>query len=300
LMIDTGIKAFNTLGSELQPIMREAGKPLRCYTCGPTVYSTSHLGHARTYIALDMIRRIMTDYFNIPVQWAMNVTDVDDKIIKGFNELSEEKKSQYNAPGMKLNDRVQAYAREREKEFFEELDVLNVRRPDSLLRVTEVIPEIVKFIQDIIDEDFAYVGKDNSVYFDVEKYESDPRFVYAELERSSFNAGGTGAEFSSESEGKRNRNDFALWKAAKSDEPYWPSPWGNGRPGWHIECSTMSSLFYGDQFDIHCGGIDLRFPHHTNEIAQSQARSGIVPWVKMWLHTGQLRAGGQKNVKVHR
>jgi len=296
-MIDTGIKAFNTLGSQIQPIMREAGKPLRVYTCGPTVYSTSHLGHARTYIALDMIRRIMTDYFNIPVQWSMNVTDVDDKIIKGFNELSEQKKANYGTPDMELKDRVQAYARDREEAFFAELDTLNVRRPDSVLRVTEVIPEIIKFIQDIIDQGFAYVGTDHSVYFDVDKYEADPRFVYAELERSSFNAEGAGAEVSADPEGKRSRNDFALWKAVKPGEPYWPSPWGNGRPGWHIECSTMSTLLYGNQFDIHCGGIDLRFPHHTNEIAQSQARSGVVPWVKMWLHTGQLRVGGEKMSK---
>ena len=296
-LIDTGIKAFNSLGAEIQPIYREEGKPLRCYTCGPTVYSTSHLGHARTYMALDMIRRIMTDYFNIPVQWSMNVTDVDDKIIKGFNDLSEQKKSRYGDPSMELRDRVQAYAREREEAFFTELDTLNVRRPDAVLRVTEVIPEIIKFIQEIIDNGFAYQGTDNSVYFDVDKYEADPRFVYAELERTSFNAAGAGPEAGADPEGKRSRNDFALWKAAKEGEPYWESPWGRGRPGWHIECSTMSTLLYGTQFDIHCGGIDLRFPHHTNEIAQSQARSGVTPWVKMWLHTGQLRVGGEKMSK---
>ena len=295
-LIDTGVKAYNSLGSEVQPIMREEGKPLRCYTCGPTVYSTSHLGHARTYMALDMIRRILTDYFNIPVQWSMNVTDIDDKIIDGFNGLSAEKQKKYGDESIEKRIRVQAYAREREAAFFSELDQLNVRRPDSILRVTEVIPEIIKFIQDIIDNGFAYEGKDKSVYFDVGKYEADPRFVYCELERSSFNPDED--KKPDEDSVKRSSKDFALWKAAKEGEPYWDSPWGRGRPGWHIECSTMGSLLYGNQFDIHAGGIDLRFPHHTNEIAQSQARSGVTPWVRMWLHTGQLcGANGEKMSK---
>lgn len=282
-MIDTGVYAYNTLGDSIQQIQREEGKPLRVYTCGPTVYADSHLGHARTYVSLDMIRRILSDYFNIPVQWNMNITDIDDKIIDAFNK------------GKTGFATISEYSRNREKAFFKDLDALNVRRPDSILRVTEVIPQIIQFIQDLINKGYAY-EVNGSVYFDVPKYIDVGGFKYAELEPKSFSRENRQSEDLSEL-GKKDIADFALWKAAKEGEPFWDSPWGKGRPGWHIECSTMSTKFYGDQFDIHCGGIDLRFPHHTNEIAQSQARSGKAPWVRTWLHTGQLRINGEKMSK---
>lgn len=283
-LIDTGVSAYNTLGASIQPIKLHKGLPLRCYTCGPTVYADAHLGHARTYVCLDMIRRILTDYFRIPVMWAMNITDIDDKIINDFNS----KKTGFNT--------VFEYSKNRENAFFKDMDSLNVRRPDSLLRVTEVIPNIISFVQDLVDKGFAY-AESGSVYFDVIKYSKDDRFTYAELEPESFNV--TEGRKSEElvDSGKHNAPDFALWKAAKPGEPSWDSPWGKGRPGWHIECSTMSTMLYGKQFDIHCGGIDLRFPHHTNEIAQSQAKNEVVPWVHMWLHTGQLKRNGEKMAK---
>lgn len=282
--VETGVSGFNTLTSSIQPIKRKQGLPLRCYTCGPTVYADAHLGHARTYVSLDMIRRIMTDYFRIPVEWCMNITDVDDKIINEFNT----KKTGFNT--------VFEYSKNREQAFFHDMDSLNVRRPDSLLRVTEVIPQIIEFIDDLIKTGFAYEAN-GSVYFDVPKYANDERFTYAELEPSSFNLTEGRQSEDLVDQGKRNFPDFALWKGAKPGEPSWDSPWGKGRPGWHIECSAMSTKFYGSQFDIHCGGIDLRFPHHTNEIAQSQARHGVVPWVHTWFHTGQLKRNGEKMAK---
>jgi len=286
-MIPTGVNVHNSLGDSLQPLMRENGLPLRVYTCGPTVYAESHLGHARTYVSLDMIRRILTDYFKVPVTWSMNITDIDDKIINEFNNG----KTGFNT--------VFEYAKDRENAFFKDLNRLNVKTPDAILRVTEVIPQIIKFIEDLIDNGFAYESG-GSAYFNVDKYEKDPRFVYAEIERESYLATlnhENPNEIDEAAITKTNRSDFVLWKAAKPGEPYWDSPWGKGRPGWHIECSAMSNMFYGTHFDVHCGGIDLRFPHHTNEIAQSQARFGVVPWVKTWLHTGQLRINGEKMSK---
>lgn len=223
----------------------------------------------------------------------MNVTDIDDKIINSFNEMSAKGKNPYSS--------VPEYSRDRERAFFNELDILNVRRPDAILRVTEVIPEIIKFIQDLIDKGYAYEAG-GSIWFRVQKYEEDPRFTYAELERNSYEAALNNQKAAEGSDIKENPMDFALWKGVKPGEPIqWDFPMGDhvvpGRPGWHIECSTMSTMLYGDQFDIHCGGRDLRFPHHTNEIAQSQARSGAVPWVRMWLHTGPLEINGQKMSK---
>ena len=301
-LVETGIIAINTLARKdmddpRHHLTRIDGNPVRVYTCGPTVYSEAHLGHARTYISLDIIRRILTDYFKIPVQWCMNVTDVDDKIIGEFNK------------GKTGFDTVFEYSGNREKAFFADMDKLNVRRPDSLLRVSEVIEDIKSFIGDLVAKGFAYVV-DGSVYFDVPKYIAEG-FEYAELESSSFSDKNRQAKKPEDGEkkgkkradvdlselGKHDPADFALWKKAKEGEPFWPSEWGNGRPGWHIECSTMSSIFFGDQFDVHCGGIDLRFPHHTNEIAQSQARSGLKPWVRTWWHTGQLNINGEKMAK---
>jgi cysteinyl-tRNA synthetase len=241
------------------------------------------MGHARTYVSLDFIRRILADYFRIPVTWRMNITDVDDKIIHAFNEG----KTGFATPF--------EYSRDREKAFFYDMDRLNVRRPDSLLRVTEVIPEIVDFIRGLVDKGAAY-AVDGSVYFDLIHYTDEMGFRYPELEPESASEDNRQSSDCAELK-KRNSADFALWKAAKPGEPSWDSPWGQGRPGWHIECSTMSTVFFGNHFDVHCGGIDLRFPHHANEIAQSQALSGIRPWIRTWLHTGQLRINGEKMAK---
>jgi cysteinyl-tRNA synthetase len=281
-LIDLNIKVLNSLDvRDLQPLTRVQSQPLRVYTCGPTVYEAAHLGHARTYISLDIIRRILTDYFEIPVTWCMNITDVDDKIINHFIK------------GLTRFETPFEYSHDREIAFFQDMDSLNVRRPDSLLRVSEVIPEIITFIAALVDKGYAYESG-GSVWFEVAKYNATFG-DYAQLEPKSFNE--ANIEQFEAGDAKRGPADFALWKAAKEGEPSWPSQWGAGRPGWHIECSTMSSMFFGEQFDVHCGGIDLRFPHHTNEIAQSQARFGRVPWVRTWLHTGQLQINGEKMAK---
>jgi cysteinyl-tRNA synthetase len=283
-LVDLNVKVLNSLHRQLEPLSRVSSLPLRVYTCGPTVYANAHLGHARTYTSLDTIRRILTDYFGIEVTWCMNITDVDDKIINFFNEGN----TGFNTPF--------EYSRDREKAFFADMERLNVRAPDSLLRVSEVIPEIVEFIGELENKGFAYFAGGN-VWFDVLKYQSEFG-SYAELEPESFNPQNVSQTRDAETgEGKRSVPDFALWKGAKPGEPSWDSPWGKGRPGWHIECSTMSGLFFGEQFDVHCGGLDLKFPHHSNEIAQSQSRFGKVPWVRTWLHTGQLKINGEKMAK---
>jgi cysteinyl-tRNA synthetase len=282
-LVDLNIKVLNSLSRKLEPLTRVSSLPLRVYTCGPTVYANAHLGHARTYTSLDTIRRILTDFFGIEVTWCMNITDVDDKIIDFFKRGETGFETAFD------------YSHDREKAFFADMERLNVRPPTSLLRVSEVIPEIVKFIEALIENGFAYPSEGN-VWFDVPKYHAQFG-TYAELEPESFNQNNVKQEEAEVGAGKKSVPDFALWKAAKPDEPSWESPWGAGRPGWHIECSTMSGLFFGEQFDVHCGGIDLRFPHHTNEIAQSQARFGKVPWVRTWLHTGQLKINGEKMAK---
>jgi cysteinyl-tRNA synthetase len=282
-LVDTGIVVANSLTHQVEQLQRLSDAPLRFYTCGPTVYMEAHLGHARTYASLDTIRRILTDYFRIPVTWCMNITDVDDKIIDTFNKGETGFATAFE------------YSHDREGMFFRDMDHLNIRRPDSLLRVSEVIPHVLEFISALVSGGYAYEGS-GSVYFDLNRYLANPDFAYCQLEPGAFNPDKLTQTEGCEV-GQRVAADFALWKAAKEGEPSWASPWGNGRPGWHIECSTMAMLFFGEQFDVHCGGLDLRFPHHSNEIAQSQARTGRTPWVRTWLHTGQLNRGGEKMAK---
>ena len=216
-------------------------KALNVYTCGPTVYAQSHIGHARTYVCLDMIRRIMNEYEHIPTVWAMNITDIDDKIINEFNKGETGFSSPFE------------YAHHCEEMFFKNMNELNVLKPDVVLHVTDVIPDIIEFVQDLIKNGYAYVSN-GSVYFDVINYSR--KFEYEPLKRAS-------ESYAEPNSDKHNPFDFALWKHS-DDQPYWSSPWGNGRPGWHIECSTMCMKLFGNQVDIHCGGIDLSFPHHTN------------------------------------
>ena len=227
------------------------------YQCGPTVYDESHMGHARTYVSFDILRRIMTDYFGYNIKLIQNITDIDDKIIRKALEQNVD----FREISMKY-----------ETMFFEDCRRLNVQLPDAVTRVSEYVPEIVTFIENIIAKGFAYESN-GSVYFDVVKYDADPCHTYAKLEPTSVNnkekmAEGEGVLTNAETTEKRNQLDFALWKASKPGEPKWPSPWGEGRPGWHIECSAMAaSLFKKYPIDIHTGGVDLKFPHHDNEIA---------------------------------
>jgi cysteinyl-tRNA synthetase len=267
------IKVRNTFGNRIEVFKPLKPGIVRMYTCGPTVYDYSHLGHARTYVAFDAIKRylVLRGYNVIHVQ---NITDIDDKII---NKAREQ--------GVDWREIVDTYT----KDYLEMLKKLRIKI-DIHPRVTEHINDIIEFIQGLIDKGYAYVAPSGSVYFDVEKYDD---------------YGALSGRFSPEEwrqeedvlREKRHPYDFALWKAWKPGEPYWEAPWGKGRPGWHIECSVMSSKYLGSQFDIHGGGQDLIFPHHENERAQSEAYFGKKPWVKYWLHTGYLMISGEKMSK---
>jgi cysteinyl-tRNA synthetase len=221
---------------------------LNWYACGPTVYDVSHLGHARTYICTDVIRRILSNYFKVSVNFVLGMTDLDDKIIN----RAKSKDVDWNT-----------LARQYENEFFADMISLNVLEPDAVLRVTEHIPEIIKYIEHIMVMGKAYHIQ-SGVYFDIKNCKSYKK-LSPDAGTDSVEEGNEGDVTSS---GKRDPRDFVLWKAAKPGEPSWPSPWGLGRPGWHIECSAATHAMFGDAVHIHSGGIDLKFPHHTNEIAQ--------------------------------
>jgi cysteinyl-tRNA synthetase len=242
---------------------------IKWYNCGPTVYDSSHLGHARTYIYQDVIRRIL-EHFGYTVLLAMNITDIDDKIIaKGDQKTISEKY---------------------EKEFWDDLDKLGVQSPTYILRVTEHIPEIIEYIQQIMKNGFAYKSdKSSSVYFDIDKYHE----VFSDILFESKTEGGFKDTFLDE---KRKPHDFALWKASKEDEPWWDSPWGKGRPGWHIECSTLMHKIFEDKTTVHSGGIDLLFPHHENEMKQQVAHTMEMK-TPAFFHFGHLTVDGKKMSK---
>lgn len=227
---------------------------------GPTVYDSAHIGHASTYVRLDIIQRILRDYFDINLVTCMNITNIDDKIINRSKQIGKNWRQ---------------LADEYENEFWEDLNRLNVVHPDIKLRVTEKIPEIIKFIEGIERKQMTKVGPDGSVYFKTTCYQN-----YGKLHNVSLTDPST--------------SEFALWKAAKEDEPFWESKYGNGRPGWHIECSTLASLVFGSQIDFHAGGIDLKFPHHENEEAQSCVYHNCQDWVTNWIHTGSLHLKGHQ------
>ncbi|OYT48393.1 MAG: cysteine--tRNA ligase [Desulfurococcales archaeon ex4484_42] len=267
------LRVYNTLTRRYEVFEPITPGIVRMYVCGPTVYDYSHLGHARTYVAFDVIKRylMLKGYDVIHVQ---NITDIDDKII---NRAREE--------GVSWSEIANRFT----KDYLESLEKLNIHvhiHP----RVSEHIKDIIEFIEELIEKGYAYVAPSGSVYFDVDKYDDYGR-LSGRLKKELWSQE---EEFVRE---KKNPYDFALWKAAKPGEPWWESPWGKGRPGWHIECSVMSSKYLGEQFDIHGGGQDLIFPHHENERAQSEARFGKKPWVKYWLHTGLFRVSGVKMSK---
>ena len=249
---------------------------IKMYVCGPTVYNYIHIGNARSVIAFDVIRRYM-EYRGFEVTYVSNFTDVDDKIIKGA--------VQENLTPLELSDKYIAA-------FYQDTDALNVKRATANPRATNYIDTMITFIQDLMDKGFAYEAE-GDIYFRVAKSEGYAKLANKNLEELLQGASGRTDE---ETARKESPADFALWKAAKKDEISWPSPWGEGRPGWHIECSVMSSDLLGDTLDIHAGGADLEFPHHTNEIAQSEAKTGK-KFVNYWMHNGFVNVSGEKMSK---
>lgn len=249
---------------------------IKMYVCGPTVYNYIHIGNARSVVAFDLIRRYM-EYRGFEVIYVSNFTDVDDKIIKGA--------SQEHLTPLELSDKYIAA-------FYQDTDALNVKRATVNPRATNYIDKMITFIQDLMDKGFAYEAE-GDVYFRVAKSKGYAKLANKNLEELLQGASGRTDE---ETVRKESPADFALWKSAKKDEISWSSPWGEGRPGWHIECSVMSSDLLGDTLDIHAGGADLEFPHHTNEIAQSEAKTGK-KFVNYWMHNGFVNVSGEKMSK---
>ncbi len=267
------LRVFNTLGRKkelFEPL--ESGK-VRMYVCGPTVYDSCHIGHARSVIVFDVIARYLR-IKGYEVTYVRNFTDIDDKIIDKANRLA-----------LDPQDIAEKYI----KEFYEDMDALNVERANIEPKATAHIRQIVAFIEHLMEKDFAY-QIDGDVYYSVEKFKGYGKLSGRKLEEME-----AGARVDIDKR-KRNPFDFVLWKSSKPGEPAWQSPWGMGRPGWHIECSAMSCEYLGEHFDIHGGGKDLTFPHHENEIAQSEAVFKK-PFVRYWIHNGFVNIDQEKMSK---
>ena len=265
--------------------MDPTGKKVGLYCCGPTVYDFAHIGNWRTFIFGDLVRRYL-EFKGYAVQHVMNITDVDDKIIKRVRES-----------GTTLREFTGKF----EAAFFEDSKALNCRLPHQMPRATEHIPEIVALIQKLVARGLAYQTPDGSVYFSIEKYRGGGS-RYGQLVKLNFDEMRVGERVRSDEYEKEAVADFALWKARvpEDGEVFWPSPWGEGRPGWHIECSAMSMALLGPSFDLHLGGEDLMFPHHEDEIAQSEGaalQQAGRPFVKYWLHGAHLLVEGKKMSK---
>ncbi|XP_060715064.1 cysteine--tRNA ligase, cytoplasmic isoform X2 [Tachysurus vachellii] len=381
------LRLYNSLTRTKELFVPQHGNKVLWYCCGPTVYDASHMGHARSYISFDILRRILMDYFKYDVFYCMNITDIDDKIIKrarqnhlleqyrakkpkasqilqdvltakepfkvklaettdpdkkqmlerldaavtaALTPLQETMKSgaesaavQSQAEGLLeeakdllsdwLDSQFGSQVTENsifsllpkywEGEYHKDMEALNVLPPDVLTRVSEYVPEIVEFVKKIVDNGYGYESN-GSVYFDTAKFDASPGHSYAKLvpeavgDQKALQEGEGDLSISADRlNEKRSQNDFALWKSSKPGEPSWESPWGKGRPGWHIECSAMAGSILGSSMDIHGGGFDLRFPHHDNELAQSEAYFDNDHWVRYFLHTGHLTIAGCKMSK---
>nr|MDO8075412.1 cysteine--tRNA ligase [Candidatus Freyarchaeota archaeon] len=267
------MRVYNTLTRKKEEFIPLNGKRVGMYVCGPTVYDYSHVGHARSYVAFDVIRRYL-EYKGYTVIYIQNITDVDDKIIKRANELGEDPLS--------LSKRFT-------EAYFEDMEKLNVQRANIHPKVSDHIPEIIEFIDRLIKEGYAY-EVDGNVYFSVSKAKDYGKLSHQPMENI---LAGARVEVD---KNKRDPRDFALWKKVKPGEIFWESPWGKGRPGWHIECSAMAIKYLGPSIDIHGGGMDLIFPHHECEIAQSEAYTGK-PFVKYWIHNGFVTINKEKMSK---
>ncbi|WP_150539470.1 cysteine--tRNA ligase [Actinobacillus vicugnae] len=268
------LKIYNTLKREKEEFKPINPNQVGMYVCGVTVYDLCHFGHGRTFVSFDVIARYLR-YSGYNLRYVRNITDVDDKIIKRALENNE--------TSDQLVERMIA-------EMHKDFDALNILRPDVEPRATKNIPEIIAMVEKLIAKEHAYVAADGDVMFDVESFNK-----YGALSRQNLEQLQAGARVEIKSV-KKNPMDFVLWKMSKAGEPSWQSPWGAGRPGWHIECSAMNSKELGEHFDIHGGGSDLMFPHHENEIAQSCCAHGG-DYVNYWLHTGMLTIDDEKMSK---
>jgi len=267
------MKIYNTESSQKEKFL-PAGSDVKMYVCGVTPYDYSHIGHAMSYIYFDVIRRYLT-YRGYKVKYVQNFTDIDDKII-----------TRANLQGISSEALTSRFT----QSYFEDMEVLNILPADVYPYATREIDGIIKLIEGLIKKGYAYPAE-GSVYFRVRK-KSD----YGKLSHRTLDAMKSGARIEPGEE-KEDPLDFAVWKAAKPGEPSWDSPWGKGRPGWHIECSAMSLRYLGEQIDIHGGGQDLIFPHHENEIAQTESFTGKKPFARFWMHNGLLQLGGEKMSK---
>jgi cysteinyl-tRNA synthetase len=277
------LRFFNTLTRSVQDFtpLDPAGQKVGLYCCGPTVYDFAHIGNWRTFVFADLVRRCL-EFRGYAVQHVMNITDVEDKIIRRVRET-----------GQSLREYTGTY----ERAFLDDLQTLGCHAPHQTPRATEFIPEMLDIIARLMARGIAYQAADGSIYFSIENYRGCG-CRYGQLKTLNFEAQRVGERVANDEYDKDSVADFALWKARvpEDGEVFWPSPWGEGRPGWHIECSAMSMKLLGASFDLHLGGEDLVFPHHEDEIAQSEGATGQ-PFVKYWLHGAHLMVEGKKMSK---
>lgn len=275
--MQTQLVLYNTLSRTKEPFT-PLDRPVKLYTCGPTVYNYAHIGNFRTYVFEDLLKRTLL-FFGYAVHHVMNITDVDDKTIAGAT-----------LKGVPLGAYTEPYT----QAFFEDLAALHLLRADAYPRATQYIPQMIEAIQVLLSKKIAYIGQDGSVYFSIQKF---PK--YGQLSHLCLNDLQCFSRISSDEYDKEHLSDFVLWKSFQQERDgaiYWESPFGRGRPGWHLECSVMSMELLGESIDIHAGGVDNIFPHHENEIAQSESLS-YKPFVRFWMHSEHLLVEGKKMSK---
>jgi cysteinyl-tRNA synthetase len=270
------LKLYNTLSRSVEVFKPQNAPKVTMYTCGPTVYDRAHIGNLRAFIFFDITARILK-YNGFDVKRVENITDIDDKIIKRAKEEATT---------------IAQISEEYTKYFLEDIKKLNIEKPDVQPKATEYIKKMIEYVQDLVRKGFAYVEEDGSVYFDISKFPD-----YGKLSGVEKRELKTGTRILSDEYTKEDVQDFALWKAVGDEEVGYSSPWGKGRPGWHIECSVMSQELLGNKIDLHLGGVDLIFPHHENEIAQSEAKTGEKPFVKYWVHGAHILVDNRKMSK---
>ncbi len=290
-----GLRFYNTLTRKVEEFAPLDGKTVRMYVCGPTVYDDPHIGHARSAYIFDLLHRYL-QYKGFTVNFVRNVTDVDDKIIEKARHETQDSRLKTQD----LTEKCQEVAEKYLQRYHETMDRLGIGRPTHEPLATGHIDEMLNLISQLVLNGSAYETKTGDVYFAVRKFPGYGRLSNRTVDDLQVGTRVEPGEHPAHSEalggaGKQDPLDFALWKAAKPDEPAWKSPWGKGRPGWHIECSAMSTKYLGDAFDIHGGGVDLVFPHHENEVAQAHAVGK--PFARFWIHNGLLTVNGEKMSK---